>query len=102
MKFAFPILIWLSRSVQRHRPYLAVCIGSCLTVCASAQAPAPPNSPAVAAPAAADPAQVYAAAMAAFQSGDYQSAASKLESVIALAGPDAKLETVYFTLGAAY
>ena len=40
--------------------------------------------------------------MAAFQSANYQTAATNLESVISKAGPGADLEAIYFTLGAAY
>lgn len=49
-----------------------------------------------------DPAKIYSDAMGAFQSGDYATAASKLEEVIRMAGKDAQLESVYFSLGAAY
>jgi TolA-binding protein len=41
-------------------------------------------------------------AMTAFQGGDYATAATNLEGVIAKAGPGSQLEPVYFTLGAAY
>jgi TolA-binding protein len=41
-------------------------------------------------------------AMAAFESGDYNTTATKLEGIVAKAGPGAQLESVYFTLGAAY
>jgi TolA-binding protein len=46
--------------------------------------------------------KVYIDGMTAFTQGDYQTAATKFESVIAQAGRDAKLESVYYTLGAAY
>jgi TolA-binding protein len=45
---------------------------------------------------------VFNDAMSAFQAGDYAGAAPKLESLIAQAGEGAQLESVYFTLGAAY
>ncbi|MDR3404165.1 MAG: tetratricopeptide repeat protein [Chthoniobacter sp.] len=41
-------------------------------------------------------------AMAAFQAGDYATTASKLEGIVSKAGEGAQLESVYFTLGAAY
>ena len=46
--------------------------------------------------------KLFNQAMNAFQGGDYATAASGLESVIAKAGPGSQLEPVYFTLGAAY
>ena len=61
----------------------------------SAPTPSPPAEPA-------DLGEVYAAAMAAFQAGDYAGAAAKLESVIAKAGPGAQLETVFWMLGSCY
>ncbi|MGA3172019.1 MAG: tetratricopeptide repeat protein [Chthoniobacteraceae bacterium] len=51
---------------------------------------------------AADLAKIYDAGVSAFEHGDYQTAISKLEQVAQQAGPDAKLEPLYFTLGAAY
>jgi len=47
-------------------------------------------------------AKVYNDGMTAFTQGDYQTAATKFESVIQQAGPDAKLESVYYMLGATY
>jgi TolA-binding protein len=46
--------------------------------------------------------KLFNTAMEAFQRGDYQAAATNLESVIAKAGEGAQLEPVYFTLGASY
>ena len=60
----------------------------------------PPAQPA--APTTTDLKQLYTDGMAAFQAGDYQKAASNLETVLAQAAPDAQLEPVYFTLGAAW
>jgi TolA-binding protein len=46
--------------------------------------------------------KLFNQAMTSFQGGDYNTAASDLEGVIAKAGPGSQLEPVYFTLGAAY
>ena len=46
--------------------------------------------------------KLYSGAMAEFQAGDYQKAATDLESLISQASADSPLDTVYFTLGAAY
>ena len=46
--------------------------------------------------------QTFNQAMSAFQQGDYNTAATNLQSVISQAGPGSQLEPVYFTLGAAY
>jgi len=46
--------------------------------------------------------QLYQDGMNAFQIGDFQKAITNLESVVAQAAPDAKLEAVFYTLGAAY
>ena len=91
----------MAKQAQRFCTCAACFTGMVFTADALAQAPAAPATPATPATPE-DPAQVYAAAMAAFENGDYQTAVSKLEAVIAAAGPDAQLEAVYFTLGAAY
>ncbi len=52
--------------------------------------------------AAAELTKTFNSAMQAFQSGDYQTAATNLESVIAKAADSPQLEPVYFTLGASY
>jgi TolA-binding protein len=49
-----------------------------------------------------DLAKVYNQAAAAFAAGDYASAATGMEQVIAQAAPDSKLDPVYYTLGASY
>ena len=46
--------------------------------------------------------QVYAEAMASFQSGDYAKAAADLEALIAKAEFSPQLEPIFFTLGSAY
>jgi len=57
-------------------------------------------------PAAAAPAnaltQAYTDGMQAFEKGDYAKAAASMQTIIEQAAPDAPLETVYYTLGAAY
>lgn len=69
-------------------------------------AQAPPGGggkpPGAADASASDPTKVFNEAMIAFQSNDFATAATKLEKVIATAGQGAQLESVYFTLGAAY
>src|SRR5947209_3548599 len=84
---------------------IPVLSGTLLTANAFAQGPAPvtglPGGGQAAL--AADPLiQAFNQAMVAFSAGDYQTAAKNLESVISQAAPDAQLESVYFTLGAAY
>src|SRR5450432_3142327 len=64
---------------------------------AFAAAPAPQTQPPVV-----DAAKPYNEAMVAFQAGDFATVVEKLEMVIAQAGKGAQLESVYFTLGAAY
>ncbi|SRR5579862_776489 len=67
--------------------------------------PPPPPPPAtVSSPStvAADLTKAFTEGMAAFQAGDYATAVSKLEMVLAKAGDVPELEPVYFTLGASY
>ncbi len=47
-------------------------------------------------------AQIYADGMKAFESGDFKTTLENLEKVIVQAAPDAQLESVFYTLGAAY
>ena len=47
-------------------------------------------------------AQIYDDGMKAFESGDFKTTLENLEKVIVQAAPDAQLESVFYTLGAAY
>ncbi len=75
------------------RPALA---GLALACCAARMRAATPT------PETPDLVPVYNRATAAFAAGDFATASAGMETIIAQAPPDAKLEPVYFTLGASY